>query len=71
MGNVFIGMEKATQENQETLESLRGTERALEKQLTTARRAIAELEARLAWSHSRVSGKPGLAEDGSSPPKPE
>ncbi len=40
---------------EETLETLRETARALEKGLTEARRAIAELEARLAWSHSRVS----------------
>jgi hypothetical protein len=38
-----------------TLESLRETARILEKGLTEARCAIAEIEARLTWSHSRVS----------------
>jgi|GEM_PF-7009600 len=37
-----------------TLETLRETARVLENGLTEARRAIAELEARLTWSHSRT-----------------
>ena len=48
-------MEKEGQKQQETLEALRGTEKALNEQLATARCAIAEMEARLAWSHSQIS----------------
>jgi len=36
-----------------TLVSLRQTQRELEQMLTSTRQAIAELEARLAWSNSR------------------